>query len=131
MNKIMELRNKRNELWEKTKAFLEEHRDENGLVEASAVEQYEKMGAEVKALGAEIERLENQAPSVFFGGTERFVLSRVIQEAVVDDLALFEVCAVGIGRLNQFRGLIAITVDAGAYDNERQKNEKDSFGLLP
>ena len=61
MNKIMELRNKRNELWEKTKAFLEEHRDENGLVEASAVEQYEKMGAEVKALGAEIERLENQA----------------------------------------------------------------------
>ena len=61
MNKIMELRNKRNELWEKTKAFLEEHRDENGLVEASAVEQYEKMGADVKALGAEIERLENQA----------------------------------------------------------------------
>lgn len=61
MNKIMELRNKRNELWEKTKAFLEEHRDENGLVEASAVEQYEKMGADVKALGAEIERLESQA----------------------------------------------------------------------
>ena len=60
MNKIMELRNKRNALWEKTKAFLEEHRDENGLVEASAVEEYEKMGADVKALGAEIERLENQ-----------------------------------------------------------------------
>ena len=40
MNKIMELRNKRNELWEKTKAFLEEHRNEKGLVEASAVEQY-------------------------------------------------------------------------------------------
>jgi len=61
MNKIMELRNKRNELWEKTKAFLEEHRDENGLVEASAVEQYEKMGADVRALRDEIERLENQA----------------------------------------------------------------------
>ena len=61
MNKIMELRNKRNALWERTKAFLEEHRDENGLVSADAVEQYEKMGADVKALGAEIARLEEQA----------------------------------------------------------------------
>ena len=32
MNKIMELRNKRNTLWEQTKAFLEDHRGENGLV---------------------------------------------------------------------------------------------------
>ena len=51
MSKIIELRNKRNTLWEQTKAFLEEHRSENGLVEASAVEQYNKMAADVKALG--------------------------------------------------------------------------------
>ena len=38
MSKIIELRNKRNTLWEQTKAFLEEHRSENGLVEASAVD---------------------------------------------------------------------------------------------
>lgn len=43
MNKIMELRTQRAKLWEQTKAFLEEHRGENGLVEASAVEQYDKM----------------------------------------------------------------------------------------
>ena len=61
MSKIMELRTKRNTLWEQTKAFLEKHRGENGLVEASAVEQYDKMAAEVQALGAEIERLEQQA----------------------------------------------------------------------
>ncbi|MBR4394223.1 MAG: phage major capsid protein [Oscillospiraceae bacterium] len=61
MNKIMELRNKRNTLWEQTKAFLEEHRGENGLVEASAVEQYNKMAADVQALGTEIARLEEQA----------------------------------------------------------------------
>ncbi|MCK9275609.1 MAG: phage major capsid protein [Syntrophales bacterium] len=61
MNKIMEMRNKRNTLWEQTKAFLEEHRGENGLVEASAVEQYNKMAGEVKALGDEITRLEEQA----------------------------------------------------------------------
>ena len=54
MSKVIELRNKRNTLWEQTKAFLEEHRDENGLVEASAVEQYEKMASDVKALGDEI-----------------------------------------------------------------------------
>ena len=34
MSKIIELRNKRNTLWEQTKAFLEEHRDSNGLVAA-------------------------------------------------------------------------------------------------
>ena len=61
MSKIIDLRNKRNTLWEQTKAFLEEHRDENGLVESSAVEQYNKMASDVKALGDEIERLENQA----------------------------------------------------------------------
>jgi HK97 family phage major capsid protein len=61
MNKIMELRNKRNTLWEQTKTFLEEHRGENGLVAADAVEQYNKMASDVQALGAEIERLEEQA----------------------------------------------------------------------
>lgn len=60
MNKIMELRNKRNTLWEQTKAFLEEHRDANGMVEASAIEQYDKMTADVQALGVEIKRLEDQ-----------------------------------------------------------------------
>ena len=61
MNKIMQMREKRNTLWEQTKNFLEEHRGENGLVAADAVEQYNKMAADVQALGAEIERLENQA----------------------------------------------------------------------
>lgn len=60
MNKILELRNKRNTLWEKTKSYLEENRDENGLVPASALEQYDKMTADVKALGDEIKRLEDQ-----------------------------------------------------------------------
>ena len=60
MSKILELRNKRANLWEQTKSFLEEHRGENGLVEASAVEQYNRMAADVQALGAEIERLEQQ-----------------------------------------------------------------------
>ena len=60
MSKILDLRNKRNKLWEDTKAFLEEHRDESGLVEASAVEQYNKMANDVKALGEEIKRLEDQ-----------------------------------------------------------------------
>lgn len=61
MSKILELRNKRAQLWEQTKNFLEEHRGENGLVDAAAVEQYERMGREVQDLGAEIERLEQQA----------------------------------------------------------------------
>ena len=50
MSKILELRNKRANLWEQTKSFLEEHRGENGLVEASAVEQYNRMAADVQRL---------------------------------------------------------------------------------
>ena len=61
MSRILELRNKRNTLWEQTKSFLEQHRGENGLVASDAVEQYNKMAQEVKDLGAEIERLEQQA----------------------------------------------------------------------
>jgi len=60
MNKIMELRNKRNTLWEQTKTFLEDHRDENGMVPAADIEQYDRMTADVKALGDEIRRLEDQ-----------------------------------------------------------------------
>ncbi len=58
---ILELRQKRTELWEQTKNFLEDHRDENGFVQASALEQYNKMEADVVALGKQIEIMENQA----------------------------------------------------------------------
>ena len=43
MSKILELRSKRNALWEQTKAFLEKNRGENGLVAPEAVEQYNKI----------------------------------------------------------------------------------------
>ena len=59
--KIMELRSRRAELWEKTKNYLEEHRDSKGMVDAASLEQYDKMIADVKALGDEIKRLEAQA----------------------------------------------------------------------
>ena len=61
MSKILELRNKRAQLWEQTKNFLEDHRGENGLVAADAVEQYNRMAEDVKNLGIEIQRLEDQA----------------------------------------------------------------------
>ena len=57
MSKILELRTKRNTLWEQTKDFLEKNRGENGLVKAEAVEQYNKMAQEVKDLGARTRRL--------------------------------------------------------------------------
>ncbi|MBO5534319.1 MAG: phage major capsid protein [Clostridium sp.] len=60
MNKILELRSKRNTLWEQTKSFLEEHRGVNDLVSAADIEQYDKMTADVMALTAEIKRLEDQ-----------------------------------------------------------------------
>lgn len=60
MNKIQELRNKRLESWEKAKAFLEDKRDEKGIVSQEDTAAYEKMEQEVVDLGKEIDRLERQ-----------------------------------------------------------------------
>ena len=61
MTKILELREKRANLWNATKAFLDSHRGEDGMVSAEDNVTYEKMEADVVALGKEIERLERQA----------------------------------------------------------------------
>lgn len=61
MNKILELREKRAKVWDAAKAFLDSKRAENGLLSAEDTATYEKMEADVVALGKEIERLERQA----------------------------------------------------------------------
>ena len=61
MNKIEELRIKRAKLWDSTKIFLDNHRLDNGLLSIEDQTIYEKMEADVVALGREIERLERQA----------------------------------------------------------------------
>ena len=61
MNQILTLREKRANLWNETKAFLDTHRGEDGMVSAEDNVTYEKMEADVVALGKEIERLERQA----------------------------------------------------------------------
>jgi len=60
MSKIQELREKRAKVWEQTKIFLDEHRQENGLIKPEDNAVYEKMEDEVVSLGKEIERLERQ-----------------------------------------------------------------------
>ena len=61
MNQILALREKRANLWNETKAYLESHRAEDGTVSAEDNATYEKMEADVVALGKEIDRLERQA----------------------------------------------------------------------
>ena len=58
---INTLRENRARAWEKAKAFLDEHRTENGTLTAEYAAAYEKMEAEVVDLGKEIERLERGA----------------------------------------------------------------------
>ena len=58
MNQILALREKRANLWNEAKAFLDSHRGEDGLISAEDNATYEKMEADVVALGKEIERLE-------------------------------------------------------------------------
>jgi HK97 family phage major capsid protein len=60
MSKIQELREQRAKVWEQAKVFLDEHRQENGLIKPEDNETYEKMEDEVVNLGKEIERLEHQ-----------------------------------------------------------------------
>ncbi len=61
MNKILELREKRAKAWEAAKAFLDSKRGNDGLLSAEDTAAYEKMEADVVALGKEIDRLERQA----------------------------------------------------------------------
>ena len=61
MSKILELREKRAKAWEATKAFLDTKRGGSGLLSAEDTSTYEKMEADVVALGREIDRLERQA----------------------------------------------------------------------
>ena len=48
MSKILEMRQKRADLWDKAKAFLDEHEGENGLMSAEDTEEYERMEANRK-----------------------------------------------------------------------------------
>jgi len=61
MSKILELREKRAKAWDATKAFLDSKRGGDGLLSAEDTATYDKMEADVVALGKEIERLERQA----------------------------------------------------------------------
>ena len=60
MHTIQSLREKRAGVWDKAKAFLDEHRNESGLLSPEDTATYEKMESEVVALGKEIQRLERQ-----------------------------------------------------------------------
>ncbi len=61
MNKILELREKRAKTWDATKAFLDTKRGTDGLISAEDEATYNKMEADVFALGKEIDRLEKQS----------------------------------------------------------------------
>ncbi len=61
MANVMELRKKRAQLWEGAKAFLDSHEDKEGKLSAEDAAAYDKMEADVVALGKDIERLERQA----------------------------------------------------------------------
>lgn len=60
MDKIQNLRNKRHEIWNKAKTFLEDKRNDDGFVSDEDTTTYEKMEEEVVSLGKEIDRLERQ-----------------------------------------------------------------------
>lgn len=61
MSKILELREKRNKIWQTAKDFLDSKRGADGIVPAESAAEYDRMEADMVALGAEIERLERQA----------------------------------------------------------------------
>lgn len=60
MSKILELRQKRASAWDAAKKYLDEHRQEDGLISAEDTAVYEKMEQDVVDLGKEVERLERQ-----------------------------------------------------------------------
>ena len=61
MKTILELREKRTKAWEAAKAFLDTKRGPDGIVSVEDTATYDKMEADVVALGKEIDRLEKQS----------------------------------------------------------------------
>ena len=61
MSKVLDMRRKRGEIWDKAKAFLESRKDESGLLSAEDTAVYERMEQEVVDLGHAIEREERVA----------------------------------------------------------------------
>lgn len=62
MKRIQELREKRAAVWEQAKKFLDEHRQENGLISPEDTAVYEKMEDEVVSLG----RQPNGLPALLY-----------------------------------------------------------------
>ena len=60
MSTILELREKRNKIWNTAKAFLDSKRGADGLVPPESAAEYDRMETEMVSLGKEIERLERQ-----------------------------------------------------------------------
>lgn len=60
MDQILSMREKRAKAWDAAKAFLDTKRSNDGLLSAEDVTAYEKMEADVVAMGREIDRLERQ-----------------------------------------------------------------------
>ena len=58
VRKSLELREKRAEIWEKAKNFLNEHADEKGMMSAEDTQQYERMEKEVTDMAIAIDRVE-------------------------------------------------------------------------
>lgn len=58
MSKINDLRAQRAKTWEQTKAFLDSHRNEKGILSAEDTQTYERMEQEIVDLGREIDRQE-------------------------------------------------------------------------
>lgn len=61
MSKILDMRQKRSDIWDKAKAFLDTYTAENGLMSAEDTAEYERMEQEVVDLGHAIEREERAA----------------------------------------------------------------------
>lgn len=57
---ILELREKRAKAWEAAKAFLDSHRNQNGVLSAEDDATYTRMEQDITDLGKEIARLERQ-----------------------------------------------------------------------
>ncbi len=76
MSKILDMRTKRGEIWDKAKAFLDAHTNESGLMNAEDAATYERMEQEVIDLGHAIEREERAAE-----------LERELSASVSPDLA--------------------------------------------
>ena len=79
MSKILDMRNKRGEIWDRAKAFLDAHTSDTGLMSAEDTAAYERMEQDVVDLGPTLDELAHHRVELFLHRATQAAVGQFIE----------------------------------------------------